>query len=422
MYSGLFRWKSAKFLLLGALPALLLVTSCSSGGAEGTQQQAGSKQEGDRGRGGDPASSDAGRSGGGKSGRAGRGGGRGEGGGAVPVTTTKVAEMPLPVFLQGVGNVEAYSTVEIRPQVTGPLLTVNFNEGQDVEKDQLLFTIDPRPFEIALKQAETQLLKDQGQSKTLETQRARNANLFKQGLIAQSDVDTQAAQANSLLSTIALDQVAIDNAKLQLQYTKILAPVTGRTGALNVHVGSLVRTTDATPMVVVNQITPVRVTFSLPAVNLPAIRAGQTRSALQTEALTSDDTKAGTATGTLSFIDNVVDQTTSTIRLKATFPNSDRKLWPGEFVQVRLRVAYDPRALVVPPSAVQNGPQGQYVYIVDQNHQAALRPIKVARTEANRVVIAEGLRAGEEVVTDGQLRLTPGARVSIKSETGAQAQ
>jgi membrane fusion protein, multidrug efflux system len=419
MYSGLlFRWKSAKWLVFGAFPALLLIASCSSGGAQATPQQgAGS----DRGRSGDPSVSGTGRDTAGRGGRGAGRGGRGEGGGAVPVTTTKVAEMPLPVYLQGVGNVEAYSTVEIRPQVSGPLLTVNFNEGQDVEKDQLLFTIDPRPFEIALKQAETQLLKDQGQSKTLETQRARNANLFKQGLIAQSDVDAQAAQANSLLSTIALDQVAIDNAKLQLQYTKILAPVTGRTGALNVHVGSLVRTTDAMAMVVVNQITPVRVTFSLPAANLPAIRAGQSRGGMQTEALTSDDTRAA-AMGTLSFIDNVVDQSTSTIRLKATFPNNDRKLWPGEFVQVRLRVAYDPRALVVPASAVQNGPQGQYVYIVDQNRQAALRPVKVARTEPNRVVIAEGLRVGEEVVTDGQLRLTPGARVSIKADSGAQSQ
>jgi multidrug efflux system membrane fusion protein len=330
--------------------------------------------------------------------------------------------MPLPVYLQGVGNVEAFSTVEVRPQVNGPLLTVNFSEGEDVEKGQLLYTIDPQPFEIAVRQAETQLLKDQGQSKTLETQRTRNANLFKQGLIAQSDVDAQAAQANSLLSTIALDQVAIENAKLQLQYTKIMAPVSGRTGALNVHVGSLVRTTDANPMVVINQITPVRVTFSLPAANLPAIRTGQGRGTLQTEAVTTDAPNGEAATGTLSFIDNVVDPTTSTIRLKATFPNADRRLWPGEFVQVRLRVAYDPQAIIVPSSAVQNGPQGQYVYVIDQNRTAALRPIKVARTEPSRAVIAEGLRAGEEVVTDGQLRLTPGARVSIKQDAGAQSQ
>jgi multidrug efflux system membrane fusion protein len=331
--------------------------------------------------------------------------------------------MPLPVYLQGVGNVEAFTTVEIRPQVNGPLLTVHFTEGQDVEKGRLLFTIDPQPFEIALRQAEAQLAKDAGQSKTAETQRSRYASLFKSGLVSQEQFDTISAQANSLQSSLNADQVQIDNAKLQLQYTKILAPVTGRTGALNVHPGSQVRTADASPMVVINQITPVRVTFSIPAANLPAIRAGQARGALLTEALTPDKANAGeTAVGTLSFIDNVVDPTTSTIRLKATFPNGDRRLWPGEFVQVRLRVSYDPKALVLPSSAVQNGPQGQYVYVVDQNRQAALRPIKVARTETNRVVVAQGLRAGEEVVTDGQLRLTPGAHVSIKAGSGAQSQ
>jgi multidrug efflux system membrane fusion protein len=402
-------------LFVLGLPMLVWVASCSREEARGASPVPG--QESGRSGQGDASAERGGRAGG----RGGRGGGRGEAG-AVPVTITKVAEMALPVYLQGVGNVEAFSTVEVRPQVNGPLLTVDFSEGQDIEKGQLLFTIDPQPFEIALRQAETQLLKDQGQSKTLETQRARNANLFKQGLISQSDVDAQAAQANSLLSTIALDQVAIENAKLQLQYTKIMAPVSGRTGALNVHPGSLVRTTDATAMVVVNQITPVRVTFSLPAANLPAIRSGQGKGTLQTEAITSDAPEGSSTIGTLSFIDNVVDPTTSTIRLKATFPNSDRRLWPGEFVQVRLRVAYDPKAIVVPSSAVQNGPQGQYVYVIDQNRTAALRPITVARTEPSRAVIAQGLRPGEDVVTDGQLRLTPGARVSIKNDAGAQSQ
>jgi membrane fusion protein, multidrug efflux system len=353
-------------------------------------------------------------------GRGGRGAGRGEAG-AVPVTTAPVVERALPVYVQAVGNVEAFSTVEIRSQVTGPLLEVHFIEGQEVAKGQPLFTIDPRPFDLAVRQAEAQLAKDSGQSKTAETQRARYASLFKSGLVSQEQFDSISAQANSLQSTLAADQVQIDNARLQLQYTKITAPISGRTGALQVHPGSLVRTADTTPMVVLNQITPVRVTFSVPAQNLPEIRAGQARGALLTEALASTDTDAPEATGTLTFIDNAVDPTTSAIRLKATFANTERKLWPGEFVQVRLRVSLNPRALIVPASAVQSGPQGQYVYVVAANKTAELRAVKVGRTERDVVVIAQGLKTGEEVVTDGQLRLTPGARVSIKPAVGGPA-
>jgi multidrug efflux system membrane fusion protein len=343
--------------------------------------------------------------------------GRGRGDTAVPVTTTRAQEMAVPVYLQAVGNVEAESTVDVRPQVTGPLLSVHFTEGQDVEKGQLLFTIDPRPFELALRQAETQLAKDSGQSKTAENQRARYASLSKSGLVSQEQFDTVSAQANSLQGTLAADQVQIDNAKMQLQYTKILAPMSGRTGALQVHPGSQVRTADAAPMVVINQIRPVRVTFSVPASHLPAIRSGQARGALATEAFASGDGADTASSGKLSFIDNAVDPTTSGIKLKATFPNNDRKLWPGEFVQVRLRVSIDSNVIVVPASAVQNGPKGQYVYIVADG-TAALRPVKVSRSEGHNVVISEGIRPGEEVVTDGQLRLTPGVKVAIKPAIG----
>jgi multidrug efflux system membrane fusion protein len=388
---------------------LLALASCTSGtqGAGGSQAPAAQTGAQD-------GSAQA------RGGRGGRGG-RGEGAGAVPVTTALVTEASLPVFVQGVGNVEAFTTVEIRAQVTGPLLEVHFQEGQDVEKGQLLFTIDPRPFELAVKQAEAQLAKDTGQSKTAEMQRARYTSLLKSGLVAQSDFDTVAAQANSLQSTLNLDQVAIENAKLQLQYTKILAPIAGRTGALQVHVGSQVRTGDASPMVIINQITPVLVTFSLPAVSLPDVRAGQTRGPLTVEAIASGDAGTTVSTGSLTFIDNMVDPTTAAIKLKATLPNRDRKLWPGEFVQVRLRVAENPHAIVVPMSAVQSGPQGQYTYVIGANRSATLRPIKVARNDGDRVIIASGLQTGEEVVTDGQLRLTPGARVSVKqAPTGGQ--
>ena len=235
--------------------------------------------------------------------------------------------------------------------------------------------------------------------------------------MSQEQFDTISAQANSLQGTLAADQVQIDNAKLQLQYTKILAPISGRTGVLQVHPGSLVRTTDAAAMVVINQITPVRVTFSVPSSNLPTIRAGQAKDALLTEAIASADGGDTASSGKLSFIDNAVDPTTSGIKLKATFPNVDRKLWPGEFVQVRLRVSVDQNAIVVPAAAVQSGPQGQYVYVV-ANGAAALRAVKVSRSEGTHVIIAHGLSAGDEVVTDGTLRLTPGARVAIKPPIG----
>jgi multidrug efflux system membrane fusion protein len=298
------------------------------------------------------------------------------------------------------------------------VLTVNFTEGQDVTAGQLLFTIDPRPFELAVRQAEATLGKDTGQSKTAEAQRTRYTNLLKNGLVSQSDFDTIAAQANALLSAISGDTVLVENAKLQLQYTRIAAPISGRTGALQVHQGSLVRTGDVAPLVVINQLTPVRVTFSLPASTLPQIRAGQARGPLQTEATATGDTGDTVTTGSLTFIDNAVDPTTAAIKLKATFANQDRKLWPGEFVQVRLRLAVDAHAIVVPASAVQNGTQGQFVYVVAPNKTVALKVVKVGRSDGDNVVIVEGLQAGEEVVTDGQLRLTPGARISVKPAIG----
>jgi multidrug efflux system membrane fusion protein len=387
--------KSQHLLLIG-LPVLLVLASCSGG-----QTAAGPAPGG-----GAPAK---------EGGRAGRGGGRGE----VAITLAPVVEVALPEYVQAVGNVEAFSTVEVRSQITGPLLSVHFREGQDVEKGQLLFTIDPRPFDLALRQAEAQLAKDSGQSKTAETQRARYQSLLGRGLVSQEQFDAISAQANTIQGTIAADQVQVDNAKLQLQYTKIVAPVSGRTGALQVHPGSIVRNAEATPMVVINQIAPVNVAFSAPASSLPSIQAGQRRGALQTEAFITPNSPTPSAVGSLTFVDNNVDPTTEGIRLKATFANANRALWPGQFLQVRLRLSVDPRAIVAPITAIQNGPQGQFVYVVNADRTVALRLVKVGRTEGRNVIILEGLQAGENVVTDGQLLLTPGARVSVKTPAGA---
>lgn len=348
----------------------------------------------------------------------GRGGGRGSGGGAdIPVSTAPVVEKVLPVMTQTVGNVEAFSTVEVHAQVAGQLTSVKFSEGQDVTAGQELFTIDPRPFEATLRQAQATLAKDTAQSDNAKVQLKRDDDLLQRGLITRADYDTFAAGVRSLDETLKVDQAQIDTAQLNVQYARITAPITGRTGALLVHQGSLVRNGDVSPLVIINQVTPIRVTFAVPANLLPQIRTGQAQAPLTVEARpTGQQTSA--PGGLVTFIDNAVDASSATIRLKATFPNTDRQLWPGEFVEVRVRLTVDRHALVVPATAVQNNQTGQYVYVVGADRKVAVRPVTVSRTEGTEAVIASGLTAGEEVVTDGQLRLTPGVKVTVKPPIG----
>jgi len=347
----------------------------------------------------------------------GRAGGRG---GPVAVRTGAVVEKPMAVNVRVVGNVEAASTVNVRAQVAGELKTVEFTEGDDVKAGQLLFTIDPRPFELALRQAETQLARDQSQSKTLEAQLARSTELLAKGLVAPSQHDTTAAQAMALRGAIATDQVQIDNAKLQLQYTRILAPVAGRTGAILVHEGSLVRNNDTTPLVVINQVAPVFVSFAVPARLLHQLQQDRARGSLRVSAAPAGSAEAA-VTGTVSFLDNMVDTATDTIRLKASFPNTNRRLWPGAFVEVTLRLSETPRAVVVPNAAVQASQQGQMVYLVKADQTVEARPITVGWTEGDETVVTGGLAAGDVVVTDGQLRLTPGARITTEQRAGDAA-
>ena len=349
---------------------------------------------------------------------AGRSGGRGGDGGAVPVATARVIEKAVPLDVTTVGTAEPYSTVDIRSQVTGLLLTVEFSEGTDVEKGQLLFTIDPRPFEVALRQAEATRDKDAAQAANAEALRIRNESLFKNRLISQADFDASATSAAALKAAVAGDTATVDNARLQLQYTKIAAPVSGRTGALLVHQGSLVRSGDTSPLVVINQLAPIRVVFAVPGQYLGQIREGQSRSPLAVTARTSG-ASATESSGKVSFIDNAADPSTGTIRLKGEFPNADHRLWPGDLVQVSLQLAVDARAVVVPAAAVQNGQQGQYVYVVGADKLVSLRPVTVARTSGDDAIVATGVKVGEEVVTDGQLRLVPGARISVKPPAGS---
>lgn len=319
----------------------------------------------------------------------------------------------MPVEVTAIGTAEPYSTVEIRSQVTGQLLSVNFQEGADVQQGQLLFTIDPRPFEVALRQAEATREKDTATAANAEAVRARNEQLLRNRLISQADYDTSVANVAALKGTISADNAAVDNAKLQLQYTKITAPVSGRTGSLLVYQGSLVRNADTTAMVVIKQLAPIRVAFAVPGQYLGDIRAGQARQPLGVTAKTSGDNPS-TSSGEVSFIDNTVDPMTGTIRLKGTFANTDHRLWPGDLVQVTLRLSVDPHAIVVPASAVQNGQQGQYVFLVGKDSTVSMQPVTVSRTAGNDAVLDSGIKAGDEVVTDGQLRLVPGARISVK--------
>jgi multidrug efflux system membrane fusion protein len=341
-------------------------------------------------------------------------GGRGGGAPAVAVSTAPVVEKSMSRNLQAVGNVEARSTVEVHAQITGQLIGVGFTEGADVAAGQLLFTIDPRPFQAALSQAEATLAKDAAQAKNADITASRNDSLFARGLIAKADLDVAESNKASLDAAVLADAAQVSNAKLQLQYTTITSPVAGRAGALLVHTGALVRANDTNPMLVINQIAPVYVSFSVPSQQLDGIRDEMKRGGLSVGARLAGS-NATPAQGTVTFIDNVVDPGTDTIRLKATFPNSDHRLWPGQFVEATLVLSVEPHAIVAPASAIQPSQQGTFAYVVKADGTVEARPVTVARTEGANSVIRSGLRAGEIVVTDGQLQLNPGSRVSVKA-------
>ena len=382
--------------------------------------------------------------------RAGAGGAGGRrGGGPVPVVTARVQSKSVPVTIPAVGTAEALATVQIRAQVTGQLSGVHFAEGQDVRKGQLLFTLDPRPFEATLQQAQAVLARDTATAKNAEQQRARYEDLYKRGLIPRDQYETQGAGVEALQATLQADRAAVESARLNLAYTRIVAPMAGRTGALGVHVGDLIRANDTTPLVMINQVSPIYVTFSVPGRYLGQIRQYQAKRPLVVQARGQAPIAPGAQApapsvpqpgmaqqvapgqgatmqappglvenGRVSFIDNAVDATTGTIKLKATFANTDQGLWPGLFVQVMMALTEEENAIVVPAPAVQPSASGQYVYVVKADRTAEVRPVVVARQFGEEMIIAKGLAEGEEVVTDGQLRLTPGAQVSIAGPRG----
>lgn len=342
----------------------------------------------------------------------GRGGGRG-GDQSVPVTVAQVIQKQMPIEIRVIGTSEAYSVVSVHAQITGQLTSVNFKEGEDVRNGQALFSLDRRPLEAALQQAQANLQRDIAQAANAKSQAQRYQDLADRGIATAEQLETSRTGAVALDATVEADRAAVDNAKVQLQYATITAPIAGRTGALMIHEGNLVRANDTTPLVVINQVTPMFVSFAIPEARLPELKRFMAQGSLRVEARPPTE-EGPAARGQITFVDNNVDQTTGTIRIKGTFPNDDRRLWPGQFVNVVVTLTTDPSAIVVPTTAVQAGQQGSYVFVVKADKTVEMRPIAVARTTNTETVVQGGLKPGETVVTDGQLRLVPGSRISVK--------
>jgi membrane fusion protein, multidrug efflux system len=331
----------------------------------------------------------------------------------IPVVVARAENRDVPVFLDGLGNAVPLVTVTVRPQVSGPLITIAFQEGQQVKKGDLLARIDPRPFTIQLHQAQAALARDQAQFKNAKINLARYTALHEQGLATQEQLDDQRATADQLAGTIKSDQAQIENAELQLAYTQVRSPVDGVTGVRQVDQGNVVHPSDANGIVVVTQLDPMAIVFTLPQDNLPQINR-EIAGGLQIEAYSRDGDRL-LGRGKLTLVDNQVSLTTATVRLKGTVPNPDRALWPNEFVRARLLLATRKGVLSVPAPAVQRGPQGTFVYVVMPDQTAALRTVSVETIQDQWAVIEKGLQAGDQVVVEGQNQLRPGAKVALRA-------
>ncbi len=362
----------------------------------------------------------------------------------VPVSVALVGQKDVPSEIQVIGNVEAYATILVKARVNGQLMAVHFREGDDVSKGTRLFSLDPRPFEAQLNQAEANLARDEAQlnlaqanlnrdlaqQKYVQEQSERFARLFQDGIISKDQAEQTRTSADTISHVVIADRAAVrsaeaaagagraavSNAKVQLSYTTISSPIDGRTGNLALNEGNLV-TANTTDLVTINQVKPIYVTFSAPEANLLAIKRYMAQGKLPVEASPQESSTAKD-TGYLSFVDNTVDTTTGTIKLKGTFTNEANLLWPGQFVRVALRLTTHTNALVVPSQAVQAGQEGVYVYVVKPDRSVESRPVVTGSRVDQDIVIQSGLQAGETVVTEGHLRLAPGMRVQPRDEKG----
>jgi multidrug efflux system membrane fusion protein len=377
-------------------------------------------------------------------GAGGKGGGR-RGGGDVPVTVAKASHRDVPMEIQVIGNVEAYSTITVKAQVGGQLTDVFFQEGDFVKKGEKLFTIDSRPLEAAynqaaaniardqavLLQAEANMARDQANAKYQDAQAKRYAELYHAGVISKDQAEQLRASADASAQAVNADQAAIasaraaigastataENAKVQLGFTSIYSPINGRTGNLTVKKGNVV-TANNMDMMTINQVEPIYVTFSVPEAQLLAIKKYMALGSLSVRARPQDAETANEERGALTFVDNTVDVTTGTIKLKGTFPNTDHELWPGQFVRVTLRLTTQQNAVVVPNEAVQTGQTGAFVYVVKADKTVESRPVVTGTRVEQDMVVSEGLAVGETVVTEGQLRLAPGSKIVVREAGG----
>jgi multidrug efflux system membrane fusion protein len=341
---------------------------------------------------------------------------------AVPVTVAVVLSKNVPVQATAIGNVEAYSTVTVKSRVAGELVRVHFQEGQEVKEGDLLFTIDKAPYEVALKEAQARLEKDQALARKAQDDVRRNMPLAEKDFVSRQAYEQYKSASEAAEAEVKADVAAIENLQLQLSYCTIRSPISGRTGSLLIQRGNLVKANDDNKsLVTIYQIQPIYVTFAVPEKYLGDINRAMKETKPEVQAYVTGDTRStDPLSGTLTFVNNTVDVSTATIRLKASFPNKDRRLWPGQTVNVVLTLGMQPKAVVAPSQAIQSSQSGPYAFVVKQDGSAEMRPVIVARSTNGEAVIEKGLSPGETVVTDGQLSLTPGTRVSIKDQNSNQ--
>ncbi|VBB07767.1 rnd efflux pump membrane fusion protein barrel-sandwich domain [Lucifera butyrica] len=338
----------------------------------------------------------------------------------VAVTVGKVETRTMPIQLDAVGNVQAYNSAAITPLVTGRVLQLHFQQGQDIKAGDLLITIDPEPFEQQLAQAKAQLTHDRNQAAFNQATAKRYDYLLHNDAVSRQDYEQMATAASTENATVAQSEAAVENARINLNNCYIRSPINGRTGAILANIGTLA-TANQTQLVVVNQITPIFVQFSIPEKYLAAVTAAQKNGPLPVMANISDQGMRVTD-GVLTFIDNTVDTTSGVIQMKAQFPNTNRQLWPGQFVRITVKLGEQSNAVVVPDAAIMDGQQGKYVFIVKDDLTVEVRPVTVDRVFDGLAVVTKGLDPGETVVTDGQVNLRPGAKVSVKQAVAGNAQ
>jgi len=343
-------------------------------------------------------------------------GGRGGGPTTIPVAVAKAEVRDLPVLLTGLGSVEAFNTVAVKSRIDGQLVQVPVKEGQEVTQGELLAEIDPRPYQVQLSQTEATLFKDQAALKDARLNLDRFQQLYKDGVISKQQLDTQGSLEAQLDGAVRADQAQVDTVKLNLAYTRITAPVSGRIGLRQIDVGNMVHASDPNGLLVITQLQPIAVIFNLPQDNLQAVSQHMRNGKLPVEAYSRDD-QTKLASGALTTIDNQIDTTTGTGKLKAVFENRDRSLWPNQFVNVHLLLEVRKNNTVVPAAAIQRGPQGTYVFGVKSDNTAEIRPVTVAFSEGNFTAISQGVSPGDNVVTDGQDKLQPGTRVEIRDNS-----